>query len=394
MLHGSDVEMHRGYPITALATFFLMSISVWIMCFVVDPYDLYPRVPGLSQEKTVDLFYALRLHKPYAVERVQPQVLIAGSSRVANIPPQPLSALGGDAYNAALPGATLREILHLVEHAHAINPQKSVVVSVDHLMFRDGYSDQMVADVDDRYRKVHAGMKDWMQYYYQRLVDSWRSLYSVDALMNSLRVLLTIDRSNMEYDKDGTWNRISNITPPNERYFSESKRTYDREIESKNASVEFDELTALLDFTDANNIDVVLLIPPLQGLLMQTLYLAGTWESYLNWQRDLVALVNARNTDMKIYGMEDNPQLVLEAIGAPDPLFHDGLHYTRKAGDQIAACLAGPCDSSLNPTRLDNRPVDSYLEQVDTLREQYVEQHPAEIAKLRKLLKIKPGNGT
>jgi hypothetical protein len=389
----SETAIPRSYPVVALATFFLVSTCIWIFCFVVDPYDLYPRVPGLSSEKSVDLFWYQRLHKPYAVEHIQPQVLIAGSSRAATLPPAPFKAIDSNAYNVSLPGGTLREIRRMVEHAYVGKPQKLLVVSVDHLMFRKGNSDNMFFDDADRYRKIDASLSDNVRHLYQHLLDLWRSVFSVDAVMDSLRVLSEVGLSEAIYHEDGTWEPRRSIASQIP-YSKMSKQMYDYEIADRTKPFEFEELTDILDFTDANGIRVILLISPMQDLLMQSVYLAGTWEQYLKWQRDLVTLVDARDSDTTIYGIEDNPRLVQEALDAPDRLFRDGIHYTSVAGTEIASCLAGPCNSSLKPTRLDRESIDHYLERVDALRRQYVEENPADVAKLRNWLRLNANDGT
>ena len=70
--------------------------------------------------------------------------------------------------------------------------------------------------------------------------------------------------------------------------------------------------------------------------------------------------------------------------------FVDGVHYKRKAGIEIVSCLVAPCISPLRPTRLDPQSIGLYLEQIDALRVQYVMEHPAATAKLRKWLGLEP----
>jgi hypothetical protein len=395
LLGSSKIFMPRSYAVTALATLFMISASIAMFCFVVDPYKLFPSVPRLSPDKSVDLFYFLRLHKPYAVEHIRPQRLIVGSSRSAELPPQPLQVLGGIAYNAALPGTSLSEMRLMIEHAQALNPLKIVLVGIDYPMFRKGNSDQVLFHEDNRYRKIDASVMDKLLHSYQRFQDYWRSLFSVDAIMDSWRVLFGSGRSKREYHEDGTWNIDTRVAAPAAwRYGMLAQQMYNSEISEKIDRHAFDELTELLDFADVNGIPLILLISPMQGLLMHTVYLAGTWDQYLDWQRELVTLVAARNTDTPIYGVEDNPQLVLEAIDAPQPLFEDGIHYTRKAGLGIITCLIAPCDSNLQPTRLDIDSITPYLEQVDALRQQYLQDNPTDVAKARKWLHLKPGDGT
>jgi hypothetical protein len=370
--------MPRSYAVTALATLFLISGFITTFCFVVDPYKLFPSVPRLSPDKSIDLFYFLRLHKPYAVEQIQPQLLIVGSSRSAELPPQPLQALGGIAYNAALPGTSLREMRLMVEHAQAIKPLKFVLMGI--VLFHE----------DNRYRKIDAGLMDKLLHSYQKFEDYWRSLFSVDAIVDSWRVLFGSRRSQREYHEDGTWDLISRVAAtPAWRYGTLVRQSYHSEITIKNDPLAFTELNELLDFADANGIRLILLISPMQGLLMHTVYLAGTWENYLDWQRELVAMVAGRSSNTPIYGVEDKPRLVLEAIDAPRPLFQDGIHYTRRAGVEIITCLAAPCDSDLQPTRLSLGSIDAYLERVDALRRQYIQANPADVAKAEKWLNLK-----
>jgi hypothetical protein len=369
----------------------MASICVWIFCFLVNPYDLYPKIPGLSQDKSVDLFWYLRLHRPYAVERIQPEGLIAGSSRAAELQPQPFKVIGDDVYNVSLPGATLREIRRMVEHAQVIKPQKFLLVSLDSPMFRTGYSDQMIQDEGDRYRRIDPSVMDRLHHFYQRLLDYWRSLYSVDAVIQSLRVLLGIEHSPTTYHEDGTWDINANgIQQPITLFSTLCKQIYAGEITGKTAPFEYEELSDLLDFTDAHGIHVILLISPMHGLLMQTLDMAGTWEDYLKWQRELVAVVGARKSDTQIFGIEDNRLLVLEALDSPNPVFQDGIHYSRRAGIEITKCLLGPCESALKPTRLNDSSISAYLQQVNELRTQYVRDNPELVAKARKWVGLAP----
>ena len=205
--------------------------------------------------------------------------------------------------------------------------------------------------------------------------------------MDSLRVLFGTARGQREYREDGTWDMDGEtMFPARRRYYTLTRQVYTEEIAHKSDRIVLDELLDLLDFTNANGIKVIVLISPLQGLLMHSLEVAGTWDQYLGWQRDLVEGITARKTDAEIYGLEDNPLLVLEAIEAPQPLFRDGVHYTLRAGTEILTCLSGPCNSSLQPTRLDSQSINAYLEKVDSLRLQYEKENPEDIARAHKWL--------
>ncbi len=91
--------MHRIYIVTTAIPAAIAALIIVAFCFVIDPYELFPAVGGYSPQKKVDLFYHLRLHKPYAMEKVQADHLIVGSSRSARLPP---AALAGPAQTASL----------------------------------------------------------------------------------------------------------------------------------------------------------------------------------------------------------------------------------------------------------------------------------------------------
>lgn len=379
--------MPQSYSIISFATLFLASACIVLFCFIVDPYKLFPTIPGLSQQTSVDLFYKLRLHKPYAIEEVKPSILILGSSRAAALPPRAVQSIDGVAYNASLAGGTLQEARLMAEHAHAISPLKLIVIGVDYAMFREGASETMVLNEPHRYRSVDPGLRQHLQHRSQRIGDHWRSLFSVDAIMDSLRLSFGTVRSQREYREDGTWDLSQNtLVPAYQRYARLTHLVFNAEIAHKSDRLVLDELLDLLDFTDAHGIKVIVLISPLQGLLMHSLELAGTWDQYLLWQRDLVESITARKTDSEIYGLEDNPLLVLEAIETPQRLFRDGVHYTLRAGTEILTCLSGPCNSSLQPTRLDGDTINDYLEKVDALRLQYKQENPQDIAEAHRWL--------
>lgn len=376
--------MPRSYAFTAVGTLLLTLAAIAIFSLSINPYKLYPKVSGLSPEISVDVFHYLRLYKPYAIERSRPDHLIVGSSRAARLDPQPLQEGGGTAYNAALPAATLPEIRRAIEHAQAINPLSSVLVGLDYYMFLP--PDELAIDPgpDERWKNPDAGIIEAIAHRYQRFEDFWRSLLSVDAMIDSWSALVSTEPSPREYREDGSWNTGAHVDT--KYHYAMTLRKHDREFRNEVGPTDFEELQKLLDFTAANNIEVSLLISPMQGLLLHAAHYVGAWNTYLDWQRALVSLANKHSADAKIYGMEDNPALVLESMRAEDPFFVDGVHYKRKVGTQITRCIGRSCDSQLRPTPLDNQSIEAYLEQVEALRGQYERAYPTELRAAHKWL--------
>jgi hypothetical protein len=70
--------MYRTYLLMSTVFATLLALMVVVFCFFVDPYNLYPSLNFYENEQEADLFYHLRLHKPYAMEALKPDHLIAG----------------------------------------------------------------------------------------------------------------------------------------------------------------------------------------------------------------------------------------------------------------------------------------------------------------------------
>ena len=411
----------RKYTVTVVATAALASLCVVAFCFIVDPYKLYPAVPGLSPQTSINLLFVMRLHTPHAVENVRPSVLVTGNSRAATFPPELLGKPGDTSYNASLPGATLREIRRMIEHAHAINPLKLVFIGVDSeimlresidkqalqgrnkkgegdtgpvdqqaiadsqlQMFANIFADNMIPDEPHRYRRINPSLSDRWGYAYNRLEDFGRTLFSIDALEKSYQIVFGSGPDGDLYHDDGTWElQVEVGSPAILLYQRMVQQTYLRSVTEKSVPIVMDELTELLDFTAANQIQTVFLILPMQGLLLNTIELAGAWEQHLKWQRQLVKRVNAHGSDTKIYGMEDQARIVLEKVGTPNALFIDGIHLNRAAGTEVLACLMNPCELDIHPTLLDQDSIDSYLERTEILRKKYAQNDPGQLEKMR-----------
>ncbi|CAA0123802.1 Uncharacterised protein [Halioglobus japonicus] len=409
--------MPRNYTITVVATAILAAICIAAFSFIVDPYKMYPKVPGLSPETSIDLLFIMRLQAPYAVENARPSVLITGNSRSATFPPNLLSEPGEVAYNASLPGASLREIRRMVEHAQAITPLKRLFIGVDWDIFLKNALDEsasgkgkrkidpklqrlekllaanVLPDNEHRYRKIDPSLADRWSYAINRLEDFARSLFSMDATKDSLNIVFGSGPNGGAYHDDGTWDLEGNSPhPPMARYQRMVRKTYINSVNAEFTGTEMGELAELLDFTETHGIQTILFLLPVQGLLSNTMAFAGAWEQRLDWQRELVTLVNAHRSNTAIYGVEDQERIVLEAVDTPQPLFIDGVHLNRSAGAELLSCLIGICNLDMHPTRLDDKSINSYLKQSEKLRIQYAQENPGQLTKVRKLLGLRPNH--
>lgn len=124
----------RAYATALVATVATAVLGVGGFNWLIDPFALYGNhgLEGVNTGKPL-IERHLRLHKPHAVRRAQPSVVILGSSRAFNgIDPQdPALAAIGRGYNLAVPDANAYELRRLGEHALAATPVELLVVVCD-----------------------------------------------------------------------------------------------------------------------------------------------------------------------------------------------------------------------------------------------------------------------
>ena len=374
--------MERSYLVKTVCVLMASLLCAASLTYITDPYDLYPPIPGLSSGETIDLFYHLRLHKPYAMLRTPADHLIVGSSRSARLPPQKTDATG---YNASMPGVSLREMRRLVEHAHVIKPLQSVLVGLDYYMFREGYKESEIFYKDHRLLRQHPGPLDYLGHGYRRMEDYWRSLLSRDALLTSLVTLQGVGTSNRKFNADGTWETIS---PPGRTpawFYARLTRQIYQEFSTSSCRRDLSELSHLFAFSAANGIPLTLLISPMHGTIMNAINAAGKWSEYLRWQREVVDLGANWPETVRILGLENNPQIIHESIKAAEPFFRDGVHYTNNAGARIMQCLSGDCGESFQLVKLDPESIDGYLLQVNRLMRGYPAANPRDYAQFEEM---------
>ena len=381
--------MHRAYLGRVLAVLMAGTIACALGLWAVDPYGLYPRIPKLSPKQPADLFWYLRLHKPYSMQQVEAEQLIIGSSRSARLSPAYLVDGDGVAYNASLPGITLRELRRMIEHAHVIRPLTRVVAGLDYYMFRPGHSNR--AFVDERLRRVNPTPGQRMRLGYQVVLDRWSSLMSVDALLDAYSVIGNAESSRREFRADGTWEARAPQERTGNRQYSMLARQKYEEFSEGGDEIDLAELLAALDFCKTQGIEMILLVSPMHALTLNAVALSGRWEAYLDWQRQLVEVAGSHPARVRLYGLENNARLITDPIKAERPLFNDGVHYASRVGDLVLSCITrggSGCSEELQPMRLDGGSIDSYLVELTRSMQTYPQTHPREYAALRRWLKL------
>jgi len=105
--------------------------------YIINPFGLYdpPVIAGLNDRHPAAQRFPF-LEKTAAVRRVQPDILVTGSSRAdVCLDVKPAFFPGAAVYNFALPAASMHEQLGQLQYAQSIHPLRQAIVTLDFFAF-------------------------------------------------------------------------------------------------------------------------------------------------------------------------------------------------------------------------------------------------------------------
>lgn len=382
----------RGAYLASVSTLLALAIAgvvAWL--WVIDPYGIYGERPPPSTPYGADLFWYVRLHKPYALEQLRPEQLIIGSSRAARLDPALLAEPGRPVYNAALPGTSLVEMRRVLEHAQSVGPVTKAVVGLDYYLFRADNPNAVFQP--ERLRRLEPTPTQAFQRFRRVLQDRWESLFSLRALLDAWDVATGVRRGQRLFYPDGTWVVQVAEKMRGEAAYSWMARYKRREYAAPGIEeLDMREFGALLDFAQTHHIELDLLILPLHAIPLQAIERAGSWPAYLRWQRRVVEFAQAHPLEVRVFGLENSEALLTDAMKAAEPLFRDGVHSTARAGGFITSCLGlseASCNGAVQPLRLDSANINAYLAELDRIKNAYFTMNPQLLEKVDQWLRGK-----
>jgi hypothetical protein len=132
---GSVESREIQYTLLVLVTGGAILLGLIGFNLVVDPYGMFRMVetPGINENRPA-IYNRVRLMKAYDIRRIEPEVLVLGTSRThlgisMNHPGWPGKT--NRRYNAAFDGATTKEMYYYLRHAHSVRPLKQVLLGLD-----------------------------------------------------------------------------------------------------------------------------------------------------------------------------------------------------------------------------------------------------------------------
>lgn len=132
--------MSRRYLLTGLSLCIGLLTLISLFNYWRDPYGLFHPEDGRNRP---DINSHVRLYKAWAVERLEPDALILGTSRSdVGLSPAHPAFDGYRAYNLALGGASIYELLRYYQHARAVRIPKRLVLGLDLISFHAARPEQ------------------------------------------------------------------------------------------------------------------------------------------------------------------------------------------------------------------------------------------------------------
>jgi len=299
--------VENTYLKTLGAVFMLLLLLSITFNFVIDPYRIYtgPRIDSINKIKP-EMDTHLRMAKAWIVYDKKPDRIISGSSRADyGLNPEHEGWGGKGVYNLGLSGGNMYEVLRYFQHAHAINPLKQVVLSVDFYMFNTYYKNTPDFS-ENRFVVTFEGVENPSFCY----INKYTSLFSFDTLLSSITTVKSQKRPyfyeppHMENGQRHWTNRETYIPVagghhnfflanefahmkswylirPNYKYSFSDPETGESRL---------DHFRKYLEIAYKDNVDLRILISPSHARLWEVISAIGLWDIYEEWKRELVRI--------------------------------------------------------------------------------------------------------
>lgn len=385
---------------------------------VVDPYGLvgWVDIKGFNHDKPTVL-RRLRMVKAHAVKKHLPDKLILGMSRAeVGLRPDHPAFGGGDVYNLGLASGTMYEVLRYFQHAHALRPQKQVVVALEFAMFNalkgpsgDFSENRLAVSLAEK-----AQARDFSEE--MTLLLSW------DALSDSLKTLAPYrpglprytPLGHVEHNDMADWLAIHG--GHRKRIRDEETRLFQRYLPvdgkpsfclfppggnpEKNP---FRHLQTLLKMTQRDGMDLRLFISPLHARYLEVLREAGLWPQLEQWKRKLVALIKKEtNGQVPLLDFSGYHTFATEVVPpAGDEItqmrwFLEVSHFTPALGDEVLNLVLGPENQFFDPRfkrTLTIKNLENQLTAINREGAAYRKKFPKDLAEIKAAKEaILPGN--
>lgn len=372
-------------------------VIIGIFDYLVNPFDIFNtvKIAGFNKNKP-ESDRRQRLSKAYIIEKECPENLIMGNSRALAISAHYDAWPGKSTYNYALSSANMYETYRYFQHASASCDIKTVLLSLDVLMFEKG------AGAPSQFKEERLSVTKYGEKTTNRiksyLQDSIPALISLTAFKASIRTLRkqktmiekTFDCSSAQKNHQ----RIINKGGHHE-FINEENRGLFKLLSNINDThhmrLSLNFYTQFLRRAYDNNIRLILFIPPSHATLYETIYASGYMNKFIQWKKNVVKInedmSHALNTkaheffDFSGYNSITKEEIPLKAQRETGmKWFWEAIHFKEELGyhilDRIFNHKRNDCPTPHDfGVKISMKNIATYEEIQKKSRQEYVQTH-------------------
>jgi hypothetical protein len=308
------------YIKTQIWTAVILGVAIIAFNYTINPYDIYESlaIDGINGNKP-QRENRLRMFKAAAVERLRPSVIIAGSSRANRaLDPRHPAWSEKPVFNLAIPGTSMVEIRHFLEHAQSVRPLEQVVLAIDFFAF-NGLRAPPSTFRSDRLRGAPS-----REYAFARASETAATLFSLDAVKDSITTMLlqaTPCGRNLWLEQtraDGFRHHegcrrhkqyevfrvgISGFLKEDQWGVS-VYRPYNFE-NPKGSLSSLEEFEKVVQTAYHAKIDMKVVILPVHAWQLEALWATGLWQTYELWKQEVLAILRESAGDRVAFPLWD-----------------------------------------------------------------------------------------
>ena len=364
----------KHYTLTFTSALVGLAVFTILINYLVDPYQIFgsAQIRGFNDFK-VDINEHVRTSKAFHPYLGKWDALLVGNSRIEMglDPAHPCFQQAGlKVYNLGIPGAGVRQQLEYALNVIYQQPVKRVYLSVDFVDFLvRADNTNSVNSVDLASPPINKSLRYAFdgslnpEYAWAALTDRYRALFSLDALLSSIRTLTSQSPQQPDRDDNGfnpARDFKSAVNAEGAHALFKQKMTILEEKYSQrwrlgsNGDGRSQALRLLKEFlriTDARGIKVTIFTNPFHEKFWELMQKQDMVKMQQEWLKQLVQLVKESGIpDVKLWNFSDDPEYIHEVVPGPGeksgPLnwFWEPAHFRKELGDlMIDSMLADEC---------------------------------------------------
>jgi hypothetical protein len=386
----NEAHRHRFYLRVCLGVIALGLVLLALFNLLVDPLGAY-RFSALGLFQPYRGHFTSRAGKSEAVAHGNYDLILLGTSRVELGMPIDHPAYQSDrVYNLGLEGTSLPELAAALDLALKNNPLKRVIFGVDFLLFSDRRATR--ADFENSRFNPRLNIFEYHA----------RNLFDWDATVRSWSLVERLEHHKAPPAAERGF--VPRTIPPKlSQRTVFARRIHDFLVNPETYGAyryspeRVRQLHEMIRQCRARGVDLVIFIPPVHALQLETIRIAGLWPVFEQWKRDAVQAVAEETASQPIplwdfSGFKDRVAENVPAEGDKTTRmkwYIDSSHFTPALGSLVLDRLFSPMPGEGNTddfgVPLVPGNVEPHLARLRVDRESYAGAHSDELQWLKQL---------